>query len=627
MMLRCSSIIAFVLTVTAVAGFGEVQIWQVGEGGATWGSHSLIEAAVDLSSGYVQPSGFTKEDNIVASLSWVDVGGTPNNFTAEGQARVWSNVAGKLAGEDLTMVDGDSSSSTGDRFKPLRVNQAGRTFTFDLGASFPANKLVFYPSAAGLDFFMRAFVIKINDGRDFDSNGRQKYVLLRREELNNEPRVEINFPKQQLRYIELRNLSPNPFEIAEIEVYGEGFVPKAQYLSDYIDFGDAVNFGELHLEAERISEIAGGEAEASVTLEVRNGTDTTPQIYYEIDLETQAETEISVDTYNKLEARKRTVRYDSENWSAWSSPLTMSGDGEFEMDLEFLPGPRQFFQFRLFYLGTASEMMRVLSLEFTHSQPLARIGLAEVALEEELHPAGAVASTITGEKASFVYGIMAEPGSGDSGFDGIRIETPEKPEFLSFSVGELDNEVEPDSLHFDEDGLRVYFPSRRVNPGDRVPIWITFETTPLLYSTFFRGWLLDTKGDLPQPLSAGDVGPEIGTNSLLIFGSFGQSLGRFELSSGAVTPNGDGVNDAVDILYDLVFLVEEAGVTLNIFDLSGRPVRELFAGSRPAGRFAEPWNGADDGGKLVPPGNYICAISVETQNRTFEKLKVLAVVY
>ena len=69
---------------------------------------------------YIRPS-----DNIVGTLSWADVGGTPGDFVTEGQARVWSNVAGKLSGEDLVMVDGADATSTGDRFKRVGVNQTG----------------------------------------------------------------------------------------------------------------------------------------------------------------------------------------------------------------------------------------------------------------------------------------------------------------------------------------------------------------------------------------------------------------------------------------------------------------------------------------------------------------------
>lgn len=619
------SAVLAVVTLSAAGGFAEVTTWVVGEGGLSWDSQGLIEAAIDLSEGVVQPSGFTAADNIVGSLSWADVGGTPGDFVTEGQARVWSNVAGKLSGDDLIMVDGVDATSTGDRFKRVGVNQTGRTFTFDLGASFPANLIAFFPSPEGEDDFVRAYEMRINDGRDFDRNGRPNYVRLRRDDLNGEPRVEISFPKQLVRFIELRILAPNPFEIAGLEVFGEGFVPRAQYLSEFIDFDGPINVGALRIEVERIAAAEVEKSASTVILEVRNGTDQTPQIYYEIDPETQSETEVNFATYTNLEQRKRTARYDSKNWSPWSKSLVMSSDGVFDMDLEFLPGPRQFFQFNLSYSGTSDDVMRVRRLEFTFSRPLATTGRAEVALRSDSGAAVAVAPT--GEPASFVYGALAEPMAGDIGFDGIRIETPERPEFLSFSMGDLSNEIEPDSVRIDDVGLRVYFPSRRIGGGDSVPIWVAFETTPLLFSTLFRGWLLDTGGDLPQPLDAGDVGPEIGTGSLLLFGSLGKALSRFELSSPLVTPNGDGRNDAVDIDYDLVFLVEEARVKLLIHDLSGRRVKELSAGRQSSGRFTKVWNGRDDGDDLVPPGNYIITISVETQERTLERSKLIAVAY
>lgn len=620
-------VLAAALLTVAIAGRAEVATWEVGEGGLSWDSQGLIGAAVDLSAEYLQPSGFQPADNIVTSLTWQDVGGTPADFITEGTARVWSNVAGKVGGEDLVMVDGDSTTSTGRRFKSLGVLQTGRTFTYDLGASFPANRIVFYPSPEGPDDFVRAYEIKINDGRDFDQNGRAKYVRLRLEELNREPRVIIDFPRQLLRFIELRIVAPNAFEIAEIEVYGEGFVPKARYLSDYIDFGAPVNLGSLRVAAERVSERVGEEAAASLVLQVRNGTDQTPEIYYEVDPETQVETEIDLATYSSLDQRRRTVRYDSEHWSSWSSPLEMSADGEFGLDLRSLPGPRQFFQFGLTFAGTSDEIMRARSLSFTYSPPLASAAVAEVARSDDPFPGDGLTLAPTGEQVALVYGVRAAVGSGNAGFDGIRIAAPTRPRFLSLSLGELSSTVQPDSLVETEHALEVYFPSRRVTEGGDLTAWVTFETTPILYNTLFSGWLLDTGGELAQPLTAGEATGELGTNSLVVYGTLGQPLNGFRLSSGVITPNGDGHNDDVEVSYDLVFLVETARVEVMVYDLAGRPVRRLYTGNRSAGHFSEPWDGRDDAGNAVPPGHYICAISVQTQSRTYDRVRPLAVAY
>jgi len=620
-------LLSAVLLSVAIAGGADVATWDVGAGGLSWDSQGLIKAAVDLSAEYVQPSGFQPADNIVTSVTWKDVGGTPPDFITEGTARVWSNVAGKIGGEDLVMVDGDSTTSTGERFKSLGVLQTGRTFTYDLGASFPANRIVFYPSPRGLDDFVRAYEVKINDGRDFDQNGRPKYVRLRLEELNREPRVIIDFPRQLLRFIELRIVAPNAFEIAEMEVYGEGFVPKARYLSDYIDLGTPVNLGSLQVAAERVAERPGEQAAASLVLQVRNGTDQTPEIYYEVDPETQVETEIDLVTYSTLDLRRRTVRYDSEHWSPWSSPLEMSAAGDFELDLRGLPGPRQFFQFDLTFSGTSEEIMRARGLSFTYSLPLASAGVAEVAQSDDPFPGEGLAIAPTGEQVVLVYGVRAVVGAGTAGFDGIRIATPTRPRFISFGLGESAAAVEPDSLVEGEGVLEVYFASRRVTAGDSFAAQITFETTPLLYNTLFSGWLLDTGGDLAQPLEAGEATAEIGTNALVVYGTLGGALNRFGLSSSVVTPNGDGRNDVVEVSYDLVHLVAAARVEVVVHDLAGRRIRSLFAGRRSAGRFSELWDGRDEDGNTVPPGHYICTVSVETQRRTYNGARPLAVAY
>lgn len=619
------------LGIASSAAGAQVRTWSVGAGGQlTWESQVLIAAAVEFDSGYLRPSGFGEADNIVASLSWVDVGGTPGDLVSEGQARVWSNVANKTANQDLVMVDGRPSTSTGEAYKARGVRQTGRRFTFDLGASFPANRIVFYPSDEARGDFLRGYKIQISDGRDFDREGRPRYELLRLDDLNPAPRAEILFRQQLLRFIELEVLSPNPFEIAELEVYGGGFVPRARYESAYLELGAPVNFGGLRIRVEAVGASPAGEADvagANVALQVRNGLDRTPLIYYAVDPETQSEREITADEYTTLEERKRTVRYDSQNWSAWSEALVLSRDGTYEVDLSQLPGPRPFFQFALSFSGTSADIMRVRQLEFTYSRPLALSGKAEVALQEEPTPAGGVAMAATGLPARFLYGVAARVSAADPGFDGIRIQTPERPRFLSLAMGDPAEPVTPDSTRLDADGLRVYFPSRRVASGDSAALWVAFETSPLLYSTLFRGWLLDTGGQLPQPLDAGDAGSRIGTNSLLVYGSLGDPLGRFELSAAIVTPNGDGRNDNVDVSFNLVFLVGEARVELAVHDLSGRRVVTLFSGRRSAGPFTVTWGGSGPAGETLPPGHYVCRLEVETQSQSFKRSQVVALAH
>jgi len=621
-------LIAFLCAGAVPVAHAAVDIYSIGVGSQfNWASQGLIEAAVEFTDDYVQPSGFTVEDNIIATLDWVDTGGTPDDLMAEGQSRVWSNVAAAAANANLVMVDGDSTTSTGALFKANGVRQTGRVFNWDLGASFPVNRIVFYPSPRGASEFVRGYEMRINDGLDFDREGRPKFVLLRRDELNTKPRVEIPFPQQLVRFIQLRILAPSPFEIGELEVYGNGFVPRGRYESNFLSFDvGLVNLGRMRVRAERFALDGNPAGLAQARLEVRSGNDESPQIFYSVNPETQSETEISQADYNRLEENRRTVRYDSENWSAWSKPLALTEEGDFELDLKDLPGPRPFFQFALTFIGTSSEIIRIRDLDFTFSRPLAGDTFGEVALDDDPIPLAGVASTTTGQRARFVYSARGSVGSGDPGFDGVRIQTPDSAEFISLAIDDPANLVDPDSVVIEEGALSVYFPSHRVGAGQSIAVWVRFDTTPLFYSTLFRGWLLDTSGDLPQPLTAGDAGHAVGTNSLLVFGSLGKALGRFDLSTPVVTPNGDGRNDTVDIEYDLVYLVGAAEVSVAIYDLSGRLMRRLAAADQAAGSYHVAWDGTA-AGRIVPPGNYICRIEVIAQDASFDRSVSLVVAY
>jgi len=608
----------------AAPAVAQVLTWQVGAGGVSWASQSDVAAGVDLRrADLLAPNGFALDDNIVAAVSWMD--GETQDYRLEGQARVWDRAAVKES--NLVIVDGDSTTSTADRFKSFGDDQTGRIFVFDLGASFPAERIVFYPSPAGRDDYIRGFEMSISDGESFSAEGRPVFEVLRRMEVISEPRVDIGFAPQLLRFIQLRTLAPNPFEIAELEVYGEGYVPRAQYLSSFVDFAAPVNYGTLRLEAARLGTAAGTEGRVAASLQVRSGADQTPWVYHRLDAETQAETEVTAEEYAALAAvEKGSVRYDAAHWSPWSNPLEIDSTGSYTMDLSALPGPRRFFQFRLSFTGTPTEVMGIGALSVTYSPPLAGAAVAEVARRDDPSPAAGVASATTGETAELVYDVLADFAGGSYvGFDGLRIETPDSPVLLGLQMGDPPVDVIPDEVRTDAAGLWVYFPSHRITSSARLPVRVVFETRLLHYSTLFRGWLLDTAGSLPQPLAAGNAESAIQTNSLWVYGSFGEPLLRFEPQPAVVTPNGDGHNDTIEIAYDLAYLTEQVQVEIGVHDLSGRRRALVWSGPRAAGRHAEQWNGAADNGQALPPGLYVLRISVDTQSGSLVRVRQVAV--
>jgi hypothetical protein len=225
--------LVLMLLLSTEAG-GQVQTVRIGQGGDAWQSIERVAAGAQVTADSLLPAGFTADENIVTAVRWADVGTGPDEFIPEGDARVWARVADGQPNGILT--DGDPTTSTGDRFQIPGQSQKGRIFIFDLGASFPIERIAFFPNPEDSTAFLRAYEIKVSDGRSFGADERPIWEILARIESANEVRSEVEFPRQLVRYIRLETLEPNPFDIAEIEVFGRGFVPRAQYLSSFIEF-------------------------------------------------------------------------------------------------------------------------------------------------------------------------------------------------------------------------------------------------------------------------------------------------------------------------------------------------------------------------------------------------------
>ena len=102
-------------------------------------------------------------------------------------------------------------------------------------------------------------------------------------------------------------------------------------------------------------------------------------------------------------------------------------------------------------------------------------------------------------------------------------------------------------------------------------------------------------------------------------------IGDLEISPPIFTPNGDGINDEVEIRF-VSFKVEAAQAQVQIYDLSGRRVAELA--QRVAGSPRTfTWSGRDGEGALVAPGIYLCRIDLGAEAGEDTALRAIAVAY
>ena len=631
-----------ILWIVAIApsAWGETTRWKVGKDGLSWSSQSLASSATDFSvPGAMQIVSFGSEDNIIQQLAWVEE--YPLDFVVErAQARIWDNQPLPLP--NTPIIDGIDSTSTGTRFKKAGQNQSGVTFFFDLGARFPANRVVFFPRQIGEDAdgfayredYLRSYRIQVSDGLTYDANELPVYTLLKEVQFTRDSVQEILFPLQMLRYLRLTVTSPSPFEIAEFQLFGGGFAPQGKYLSDVIDLGEAANFNRIEWVTEYLGQEGDSlavvpDADAGISFQMRTGTDDSPQVHYKyVNLFTKEREEVSEDEYGKVEASYRgPIEDDRVNWSSWSSPVDVSGR---RTDV---PGPRRYFQFQI-AMDSRSILdgIRLTSLTAEHTiPPLAGQLAGELSLFSDPQPLAYVASVPAGVLTTFAYDIRAEVGGSDTGFDAIRISTPSQPTFEELLIGSPPVAAIPDSVAEEADGLTLFFPSHRVESRASGILRIIFEAQVFTQGTTFNAEVFDTQtGEPSQTVWAGDANPDVTTDALRVMVSGGANrdlLVSLEPTPRIFSPNADGRNDGTAISYILSKLTRPVEVEVVLFDLAGRKVRALFSGMEGSGAYFKDWNGRDDAGELVPVGIYVVKLWARADPGTVVGTGTVAVVY
>ncbi|MBI2505253.1 MAG: gliding motility-associated C-terminal domain-containing protein [Candidatus Latescibacteria bacterium] len=619
---------------------GEVRYWRIGTEGLSWESQKLNATAISFgTSGMIQLVSFNSRQNIFPQLQWVDE--FPSGYIAEQpQARIWDNIS--LKQPNIPIVDGNDTTSTGDRFKRFGVSQQGTSIFFDLGTQFPANKIAFFPRQNGQDDqgrpykddFIRGYDIFVNDGRIFNQEDSPIYSLLKRETFTSENNTEIPFPLQFVRYIRLEITSANPFEIAEFQLFGNGFAPRGVYRSKVVDLGETANFSRLGWVLEMLRQEADSlavvpRAEAGVSVRMRTGADSTALVYYKYtNLFTGERVEVPESEYNKMDEQLRgPVEEDQLNWSPWSSPFPISDQ---QIDL---PSPRRYFQFEIAMESRAIlDGVRVKSLTVEHSiPPLAQQLIGEISQIDTPRPLGNVPIVPAGVKSTFAYDVIADVGGMDVGFDALRIFTPGKPRFVEFLLGSPPVSATPDSIEETLGSLTVFFPSRRVESRATGTLRAVFETEIFVQGTFFPAEAFDTQGrDLPQRVLPGDANPEVSTNALRVLTSAESTrdlLPAFAITPQVISPNQDGVNDQTSISYTLVQLVRPIEVKVSIYDLAGRSVRRLFSEAEGSGSYDWRWDGRGDDQKLLPVGIYLVRLEAKTEQGSFVRTGSIGVVY
>ena len=411
------------------------------------------------------------------------------------------------------------------------------------------------------------------------------------------------------------------WEIAELEIYGDGYVPRAKYRSNILDLGQLSTLGDLVWRG-------GYDPDATVDIITRSGDTPDPNQYWRYTFRGDERSSHGADgrsltraSYGRLEGGEQAgIAPDSRNWQFWTTPLDFdSGEAPLAADR-----PRQYVQFDVdLRSANARSSSHLDYLEFrVSSPPIVSQVVAEIA------PPVVEARTLT----QFRYFVLPKLLDGDLGFDSIEIETAtEVTSVDSVRINEVSLDKSEWGWQVGPNSFVVNFPHIDLQRTNHL-IEIAFQTEVFRFGTVFRSRVFDSLRlqEPRQRVTAGDADELVNSNTLSVaLVDLGQSsIQALQVSSRVATPNGDGVNDAVEVSFDLVNLSGAVPVTLSLYNLAGRKVVDVFDGTSTSGRQSASWDGSIDGaGTLAVPGVYILRLDVKADEGLNTAFGVVSLAY
>ena len=624
--------------------------------------------------GSIQPLELKPDVNVVTQLRhWtryrqpIDI-----NYHA-GMPRVWRGIGdisrpGHVS-NPMEFIDGDLNTFyEGRDFQGSggRGGIWGEFYTLDMGLQIPAERFALVPPEGNDPFLQEpyrpnykfeSYELTVSNDRLLvetqESNpcvcGPAYYkpldLQLAKVDQNFDAVITIDFPLQYLRFFRMLVLPDQPhkftrYALAELEVYGRGFVPRARWLSQVIDMGDLVNVGEVNFglstwrrDGEQLVESPA--AKAGVNIEIKTGLDDGPISYHSYNDLAQP-VEVEKDVYAKLKPRvwpwdppavgwQGVIADDINSWSFWSPPIRVSGQRP------RVPKGR-YIQLQI-QLETEAlwEFSRLDWVAIETSPLLADRIVGEVAAVDQLYPDGKVPQVSAGEPTEFVLGLRAEfSDAGQQGFDAVRLSLPSTGQVLELEMGEPLATVEPDSIVDEGSDLAIYLP-QIIGPDTSDELRLRLETTVYGASDQLRAEVFTRQGgSLPQSVEDGDASDELGTDQLRVLvssRSLESVLSDVVITPAVFTPQGDAINDQVAIEYTLFSVLNAVEVDVELLTLAGQRVRSLSGGVQGAGHHALQWDGRDEANQLVAPGVYLARIGANTDRGRVVRFGAVAVAY
>ena len=474
----------------------------------------------------------------------------------------------------------------------------------DLGAKYWLDRIKLLAPADEMSPL--AYQLRLSDGA-LSPNGERIWTTFgERRNLSGYQHLEETFPLQEVRFIEVRHLEYNPNEqvegyLSEIQAYGEGFVSEVEMTSPFIPLDRPRLFSVVEW---------GGQQPPGTRIEVRTRSGEeiveVPHYYSTIGRE------ISKEMWEVLPENRRPPvvieQIAGPSWSNWSEVYEASG-----MPFKS-PSPRAFVQVQVKLRSSEPlRAARIRDLRLRFEPPLVDKMVGEIWPVWQVEP---------GVEQDFVLYLRPEFAAGNIGFDRLRLHSSSATpiELLSVRSGGdtalragAGRKLWPGELVLapgPESEVELVFP-KPVSRGS--PTYeIKFRTKVFLQSTTFTVELEQaSQPGRVQLVSDGDASNLVSSQSLVVISDLERTrlLKDVTVVPKVFTPNGDGINDHTDIELSIFHLEGAKELRVDIYDLSGRRMRDLSVDTEhPSGERRVEWDGRDEVGAVVSPGIYLVRV-------------------
>ena len=447
---------------------------------------------------------------------------------------------------------------------------------------------------------------------------------------------EVDFEPIKARYVRLEWLmhvegtAALTTQLAEVQVFGEGYQPEVTLTSDLIRLRGSRNLFAIEWDADT-------PPGTEVALQTRTGARLDTAFHYfrivgEDTLEIVKETEEEAKkTYDKLRLGKGPIVPElvaAGDWEPWSEPYT-----DPEGSAITSPSPREYLLVRATLRSDDPHTRAALrSIRLSFDSPVARRlvgeltpGLVEVLGEVGPYVLDVAIDTLTaGFDELFVRPPAGMQLTYGTIYAGKESELAETADMSGLALSGVEPLAEGESLH-------LSFPA--IERSDDVEK-IRLE---------FTGTLFSAGGRLHASLRRSESGQgawqrvdeKVPRSSLTVLATT-QSNDLFKdltIDPPVLTPNGDGVNEELTLAFTVLLAAPNTAVTAEFFDLSGRLVaRRVEVREVSTGPFEIAWDGRNQDGDLVPPGVYAVRLGVDgdtgdTDLANRELLRTIAVAY